>query len=424
MELQELRALGLAARGAVDDRDLSSNWFSLQVGAARAGSNLQHCTLAAASTALPPTRSSSLSPSPKNKTSQSAQRVYNTFHSWDADGNGTLSRPEFSRISQGTMSELFIARVFEEHVAAPRGDVWPPPADPFAAASPARLQRQRTPGREAGADPVSSGGGGVEHDAAAAAAEEEAAEAAAADGDESPGPSSPQADLPKLGLRLRMAGGDGVAASSGGGGGSPGGASAAKHRRRQQQGGAAAAVAAAAAAAGACTRDEMDMMAFVDFVLAWDHRNHPAALAYFFSIFDLQHKVRAADRSAPYPQLSVQPSHLSAAVQTPPTSPPSPPPPPPNQGYLTHPDLYTFFREVHAMWVAMGEYADLCVHDVLDEVMDMAAPATAGRVTLKVGGCRVDGGVGWVGAEVGGGEVVWPCVGRDAWCSFCVSDGA
>jgi len=30
MELQELRALGLAG-AAVDDRDLSSNWFSLQV---------------------------------------------------------------------------------------------------------------------------------------------------------------------------------------------------------------------------------------------------------------------------------------------------------------------------------------------------------------------------------------------------------
>ena len=38
-------------------------------------------------------------------------------------------------------------------------------------------------------------------------------------------------------------------------------------------------------------RDELDMMGFVDFVLAWDHRNHPAALAYFFPIFDLQHKV-------------------------------------------------------------------------------------------------------------------------------------
>lgn len=38
------------------------------------------------------------------------------------------------------------------------------------------------------------------------------------------------------------------------------------------------------------------------------------------------------------------------------------------QGYLTLADLYTFFREVHGLWVAMGEYADLDVYDVLDEV--------------------------------------------------------
>lgn len=40
-------------------------------------------------------------------------------------------------------------------------------------------------------------------------------------------------------------------------------------------------------------RDEMDLMAFVDFVLAWDHRNHTAALPYFFRIFDMQKQVRA-----------------------------------------------------------------------------------------------------------------------------------
>jgi serine/threonine-protein phosphatase 2A regulatory subunit B'' len=38
------------------------------------------------------------------------------------------------------------------------------------------------------------------------------------------------------------------------------------------------------------------------------------------------------------------------------------------QGYLTLSDLYTFFREVHRLWVAMGEYADLDIYDVLDEV--------------------------------------------------------
>lgn len=35
----------------------------------------------------------------------------------------------------------------------------------------------------------------------------------------------------------------------------------------------------------------MDLLAFADFVLAWDHRNHPAAVGYFFKIFNIQHKV-------------------------------------------------------------------------------------------------------------------------------------
>jgi serine/threonine-protein phosphatase 2A regulatory subunit B'' len=35
----------------------------------------------------------------------------------------------------------------------------------------------------------------------------------------------------------------------------------------------------------------MDLLAFADFVLAWDHRNHAASVGYFFKIFDIQHKV-------------------------------------------------------------------------------------------------------------------------------------
>lgn len=60
------------------------------------------------------------------------------------------------------------------------------------------------------------------------------------------------------------------------------------------------------------------------------------------------------------------------------------PDPPPAQGYLTIADLYTFFREIHALWVNMGEYAELEIYDVLDEVMDMIKPANPGRIT-KVG---------------------------------------
>ncbi len=37
----------------------------------------------------------------------------------------------------------------------------------------------------------------------------------------------------------------------------------------------------------------MDLVSFTDFVLAWDHRSHPAAIKYFFPIFDLQRQVRA-----------------------------------------------------------------------------------------------------------------------------------
>jgi len=44
---------------------------------------------------------------------------------------------------------------------------------------------------------------------------------------------------------------------------------------------------------GAARRDEMDLTAFVDFVLAWDHRSHPAALKYFFAIYDIQKQVTA-----------------------------------------------------------------------------------------------------------------------------------
>ncbi|GIL85327.1 hypothetical protein Vretifemale_13805 [Volvox reticuliferus] len=94
---------------------------------------------------------------------QSTQRVYKTFLALDEDMNGLLSRIEFTAISNGTMSPLFISRIFEEHV-----------------------------------------------------------------------------------MRMRVVQGRTV------------------------------------------HRDEMDLLAFTDFVLAWDHRSHPAAIKYFFDIFDLK----------------------------------------------------------------------------------------------------------------------------------------
>ncbi len=45
-------------------------------------------------------------------------------------------------------------------------------------------------------------------------------------------------------------------------------------------------------------RDKMDLVAFTDFVLAWDHRSSPAAIKYFFPIFDLQKKARGISLSS------------------------------------------------------------------------------------------------------------------------------
>ena len=42
---------------------------------------------------------------------------------------------------------------------------------------------------------------------------------------------------------------------------------------------------------GSTHRDKMDIIDFTDFVLAWDHRSSPAAIKYFFPIFDLRHQV-------------------------------------------------------------------------------------------------------------------------------------
>lgn len=47
-----------------------------------------------------------------------------------------------------------------------------------------------------------------------------------------------------------------------------------------------------------CCRDQMDLIAFTDFVLAWDHRSHPAAIKYFFDIFDLKKQVGWHDHFA------------------------------------------------------------------------------------------------------------------------------
>mmetsp|Transcript_5397 Transcript_5397/g.14556 ORF Transcript_5397/g.14556 Transcript_5397/m.14556 type:complete len:474 (+) Transcript_5397:65-1486(+) len=157
---------------------------------------------------------------------QSTRRVHNTFLALDEDMNSMLSRSEFSQISNGTMSSLFIQRIFEQHV-----------------------MRQRNP------------------------------------------------------LSKRS------------------------------------------------YRDEMDLIAFTDFVLAWDHRSHPAAIKYFFPIIDLEGK-----------------------------------------GSVGPAEVYTFFREIYDMWVKMGEYADLAIYDVVDELIDMVKPKHPPEITPEdLAACGMSG---------------------------------
>ncbi|KAL6758447.1 hypothetical protein V8C86DRAFT_1499193 [Haematococcus lacustris] len=85
--------------------------------------------------------------------------------------------------------------------------------------------------------------------------------------------------------------------------------------------------------------DEMDLTAFADFVLTWDYRSRPAAIKYFFPVLDLKNQAEGC----------------CGVRQT--------------------------FKEVHVMWVSMGEYADLTIYDVVDEILHMVKPKTATLIT-------------------------------------------
>ncbi|KAJ9533917.1 hypothetical protein QJQ45_027009, partial [Haematococcus lacustris] len=41
------------------------------------------------------------------------------------------------------------------------------------------------------------------------------------------------------------------------------------------------------------------------------------------------------------------------------------------QGFVTPAETYTSFKDVHVMWVNIGEYADLAIYHVVDEALDM-----------------------------------------------------
>ena len=92
-----------------------------------------------------------------------------------------------------------------------------------------------------------------------------------------------------------------------------------------------------------CIRDrEMDFQAFLDFVLAWSNKNHPASLAYFFRILDIN-----------------------------------------KTGSLTNMEIWTFLKSVHKTWIADPDNYDLNMLDVRDEIFDMVKPSQDGRITLE-----------------------------------------
>ncbi|PRW33114.1 putative serine threonine- phosphatase 2A regulatory subunit B subunit TON2 [Chlorella sorokiniana] len=103
---------------------------------------------------------------------------------------------------------------------------------------------------------------------------------------------------------------------------------------------AAAAAGGHSAAASSASVPLMDFAAFCTFCAAWEQRHAPAAVRYFFPILDLEGK-----------------------------------------GHLAPADLYTCFREVHALWVVAGQYAELRIEDVVGDVVDLAQAANPQRIT-------------------------------------------
>eukprot|EP00891_Asterochloris_glomerata_P006921 jgi/Astpho2/6921/e_gw1.00107.57.1_t len=89
-------------------------------------------------------------------------------------------------------------------------------------------------------------------------------------------------------------------------------------------------------------RNEMDMPAFLDFLLAWENRETPQAASYFFKVLDIR-----------------------------------------GQGYLTQVEIYIFFKAIYRMWVACGQYSELDPLDVKDELFDLVKPRDPLRITLQ-----------------------------------------
>lgn len=64
------------------------------------------------------------------------------------------------------------------------------------------------------------------------------------------------------------------------------------------------------------------------------------------------------------------------------------------QGTITPKELYIFFKEIYSLWVALGEFAELNVYDVVDEIIDMVQPLRPPEITLQdLLGCKMAGTV-------------------------------
>jgi len=104
--------------------------------------------------------------------------------------------------------------------------------------------------------------------------------------------------------------------------------------------------------------------------------------------------MHVAVNAASFPTLARFPQHTHAYAR-PPKQPQQ------NQGAITPKELYTFFREIHRLWVELGEFAELAVYDVVDEILDLVQPAAPPAITpADLAGCRMAGTVFSILADV------------------------
>mmetsp|Transcript_26718 Transcript_26718/g.75056 ORF Transcript_26718/g.75056 Transcript_26718/m.75056 type:complete len:460 (-) Transcript_26718:344-1723(-) len=122
---------------------------------------------------------------------------------------------------------------------------------------------------------------------------------------------------------------------------------------------------------GPRSKGEMVFMEFLDFVLAWQNKNSPPSIAYFFTIYDLK-----------------------------------------KAGRITGVEIYIFLMEIYKMWVDHGYYAELSVGDVKDEIFDMVKPEDELAITLQeLIDCKVGGTVTTMMADM---RVFWEYDNRES----------